>query len=242
MLSMNPNQRPQMKQLTTFFLSLTLLLSGNTNADDSAMALKDQMIERLGGKAVWSNLTNTVNGSVQNRAGEPNEVYSVISLDFTEPRFKIETYATDIYLVRVINGNDSWRISWDGIVEDLPERSFDADMLWYQAHVYRTIHRLALGDPELSVKLDQDRLEVFEYGKRLVWFKLDTRGEPFAFGFRDDDEGSLCGPWSVIKNGVRHPSWVSHADGTWRAAIKALEFNVPFHDAVFARPLVTSSD
>ena len=149
--------------------------------------------------------------------------------------------ARNIYLVRVINGEDSWRISWSVAVQGLPDNGCEADMLWYQAHAYRTIHRLAKDDSNLTVRTQGDRLEAHEAGKRIVWFKLDSRGEPSTFGFHDDDQGSLCGPWTVIKNNIRHPSWVSHADSRWRAAIKTLAFNVPFHNAVFARPSETPS-
>ena len=126
--------------------------------------------------------------------------------------------ARNIYLVRVINGEDSWRISWSVAVQGLPDNGCEADMLWYQAHAYRTIHRLAKDDSNLTVRTQGDRLEAHEAGKRIVWFKLDSRGEPSTFGFHDDDQGSLCGPWTVIKNNIRHPSWsaTQTADGVQR--------------------------
>jgi hypothetical protein len=110
-------------------------------------------------------------------------------------------------------------------------------MRWYAAHLYRTIHRIASRDPSLSLKLGTEgRLEVYENGQRVLWFKLDAKGEPFAFGAWGDDVGSLCGPWDFEKEGIYHPRWVSSSDGTWRAAVKALEVNVPLHDSTFKRP------
>jgi hypothetical protein len=61
-------------------------------------------------------------------------------------------------------------------------------------------------------------------------------GEPYAFGAWDDEVGGLSGPWDFIKDGIHHPRWVSNPEGTWRAAVKALDVNVPLHDSVFARP------
>lgn len=91
-------------------------------------------------------------------------------------------------------------------------------------------------DPELRLQSPSaSRLEVYERGERLVWLKFDAKGEPYAFGFRDDDEGSLSGPWSIIQSGFRHPAWVSSRDGEWRAAIQALHVNVPIHDSTFTR-------
>ena len=73
-------------------------------------------------------------------------------------------------------------------------------------------------------------------GQRILWFRLDAKGEPYAFGAGDDDTGSLSGPWDFVKDGIHHPRWVSNPDGTWRAAVKALEINVPLHDSMFTRP------
>jgi hypothetical protein len=209
----------------------------SAHAADDAEALADKMLERLGGRAEWAALRNTVNGSHQNRAGEPTVVYSVIYMDFERPRFRIETTARDLHLIRVVDGDSSWRLNLAGNIEDLPADRYEGEMRWYGAHIYRTIHRVAAGDPAMSVRLAEDgRLEIYENDQRLVWLRLDAKGEPYAFGFYDDEVGSLCGPWDVIRDGIRHPRWVSNSDGTWRAAIKALEFNVPFHDSQFERP------
>lgn len=234
-------------------LASLLFLSAPVKAE-TGDAMAERMLERLGGKAVWASLKNTINGSVQHRVTAPNEVYSVITMDFERPRFRIDTIAEDINLVRVINGEASWRISWSGLVEDLPASSFSADMLWYQAHIYRTLHRIAKGDPALTYKVgtnkyatdndtnDTNLLEVYVNDQRLIWFRLTSEAEPYAFGFWDDDLGSLCGPWSVAHQGVRHPAWVSSHDGSWRAAIRALDFNVPLHDSAFSRPMVVESN
>jgi hypothetical protein len=62
------------------------------------------------------------------------------------------------------------------------------------------------------------------------------KGSPTLFGAWDDDVGSLSGPWNFIKDGIHHPRWVSNPQGTWRAAVKALDINVPLHDSMFTRP------
>ena len=218
------------------FAVLTAPLAFAQNAVD-AQALADKMLETLGGRAAWASLRNTVNGSQQNRAVEPTVVYAVISMDFEQPRFRIETTARDIHLIRVVDGGNSWRLNRAGKIEALPADRIDSEMQWYGAHLYRTLHRVAARDPSLSVGVGEDgRLEIFEEGERLVWLRLDAKGEPYAFGFYSDDVGSLSGPWDVIKDGIHHPSWVSSVDGTWRAAVKALQFNLPLHESLFARP------
>lgn len=219
----------------SFLMTLCSFESFANNKDGDLVA---RMLERIGGKAAWANLKNTINGSMQYRTSEPYEVYSLISMDFSQPRFRIETTATDVHLIRVINGNQSWRVSWSGKVEDLPKENIERDIKWYQAHLYRTIHRIAKGDPDLTFRTTgKNRLEVYSGDARVIWFRLTDDAEPYAFGTWDNDRGSLSGPWSVEKNGIKHPAWVSNHDGTWRAMIRSLEVNVPLHPSIFARPM-----
>ena len=218
-------------------LAIILLAPTAFGQASDAEALADRMLDRLGGRAAWASLQNTINGSQQNRAGEPTVVYAVITMDFEQPRFRIETTAQGLHLIRVIDGENSWRLRGSGKIEDVPDHLFTEDMAWYGAHLYRTIHRIAARDPELSLGIGADgRLQVSSGGARVLWLKLDAKGEPYAFGARDDDTGSLSGPWDFIKDGIHHPRWVSSPDGTWRAAVKALDINVPLHDSAFARP------
>lgn len=237
----NETPVPSIRRLCWVWLAglATLLycLAGH-GQNQSADLLADNMLERIGGRAAWAKLRNTINGSQQNRINEPTVVYAVITIDFERPRFRIETTAPELHLIRVINGADkSWRLRRTGRIEPVPEELFLEDMTWYQAHLYRTIHRIAARDPDLALSTGSDgRLEVFLGEKRLLWFKLDARGEPYAFGVRDDNTGSLTGPWDFIRNGIHHPRWISSTDGTWRAAVKALDFNVPLHERMFVRP------
>ena len=215
------------------------LASMSASAQDAARAeaLAEKMLDALGGRAAWAELRNTINGSQQNRAEEPTVVYAVITLDFERPRFRIETTAKDLHLIRVVDGDASWRLNLAGRIEDLPEDRYAGEMAWYAAHLYRTLHRVAARDAALSLSVgDDERLQVFAGEQRILWFSLDAKGEPYAFGTYDDDVGSLSGPWDVVREGIHHPRWVSSADGTWRAAVRTLEVNVPLHDSMFARP------
>ena len=135
-----------LKPLRFINLAMLILLAlspaSSLAGTSSAQQLTNKMLDRLGGRANWAELKNTINGSKQNRVEAPTEVYSVITMDFEKPRFRLDTTTEDINLIRVINAGDSWRISWSGQVEGLPAERFDEDMRWYQAHIYRTIHRI----------------------------------------------------------------------------------------------------
>ena len=211
--------------------------NGYGQSDAAADALAEKMLQAIGGREAWANLKNTVNGSQQNRASEPTVVYAVITMDFEQARFRIETTAEDLHLIRVINGDRSWRLRRSGKIEDVPADRVREELKWYDAHLYRTIHRIATRDPAISLEQKgADRLEVFAGGTRILWLRVDEKGEPYAFGAYEDDVGSLSGPWDFIQQDIRHPAWTSSADGTWRAALKSLSVNVPLSDLMFARP------
>jgi hypothetical protein len=195
------------------------------------------MLNALGGRRAWAALTTLVNDSQQNRVEEPTVVRAVISLDVTQPRFRIETTAPDLHLIRVVDGERNWRLSREGKIEPVPQATLTGDARWYAGHVYRTIHRIAKRDASIRLALAADaRLEVYEGPARVAWFKLDARGEPYAFGSHDDDKGSLSGPWNVLQDGIHHPSWTAVADGTWRAQLVSFRANVPLDDALFTQP------
>lgn len=51
----------------------------------AAEAMVEQMLQAIGGREAWASVRNTINGSQQNRVGEPTVVYAVITMDFEEP-------------------------------------------------------------------------------------------------------------------------------------------------------------
>jgi hypothetical protein len=108
----------------------------------------------------------------------------------------------------------------------------------YTGHVYRTLQRIAIRDPQLKFAVGRKgSLEVYEGSTRLAWYSLDARGEPFAMGAYDDDVGVVCGPWELEKRGIRYPAWVARPDGSWRATLHSLAVNVRLDEELFAQPL-----
>ena len=206
-------------------------------ADAGAEALTEKMLNALGGRTVWADTTSTINVSQQNRVNEPTVVRASITMDFTQPRFRIDTQAPDFALVRVLDGSRHWRKTRDGKIEDVPAEVLAEDQKWYASHVYRSLHRIASRDPALTMRLGKDgRLEAVENGQVAIWFKLDSKGEPFAFGPGSNDAGTICGPWDFAADGIKHPIWTSSPDGTWRANLVSLVRNPKIVQSSFDRP------
>ena len=74
------------------------------NASDVEQSV-ERMLTAIGGRTAWAGLRNTVNDSQQNRLEEPTVVRAVITMDFTRPRFRIETTAPNLHVIRVIDGS-----------------------------------------------------------------------------------------------------------------------------------------
>ena len=51
-----------------------------------------------------------------------------------------------------------------------------------------------------------------------MWYRLNTLGEPFAFGVGDGTMGSVLGPLEAVPGGVRLPLWSTRMDGTFRGS------------------------
>jgi hypothetical protein len=226
---------PTRRQLA---LSLAAALAAPAvHADTAPEAQAERLLGALGGREAWARARNTRNDSQQNRSTEPAVVRAVITMDFTAPRFRIDTTGDGFAVARAVDHDRHWRRTRDGTVGPIPDGALADERRWYAAHVYRTLHRIAARDAALALHTPRaGQLDVIEGGKRLAWYRLDSRGEPYRFGARDDDTGTVCGPWEFEASGIRHPLWTASADGTWRAMIKALAVNVPMPEALLAPP------
>ncbi len=81
----------------------------------------ERMLEALDGRARGARLTSLVNDSQQNRGTEPAAVRAMITPDLKRPRFRIETTAPGLRLVRVVDGERHWRLTRAGHVEPVPD-------------------------------------------------------------------------------------------------------------------------
>ncbi|QJR14766.1 hypothetical protein [Usitatibacter palustris] len=216
---------------------IALIAFGMPVHAQDAEALAEKMLTALGGRAAWAATTNTVNDSQQNWDGDPSVLRAVITMDFERPRFRIESRGEGLHVIRVIDGDKSWRMTRDGKISAVPPELFADELKWYRGHVYRTLHRIAKRDPVIKLAVGKEgRLEVFEGETRIAWYLLDRANQPYRYGANEDDAGSLFGPWDAEKSGIRHPVYVTRTDGKWRAMLKRLEVNVSLDEALFARP------
>lgn len=218
-------------------LVVALLVLAPHAVASEAEAVAERMLSSLGGREAWARAKNTVNDSRQDWDGDPSELRVIITMDFERPRLRIETWGKDLHLVRVLDGENHWRRARDGQIGPVSDSTLEIDRKFWAGHVYRTLHRVAARDPALTLALGKEgRLEVHEGGKRIAWYLLDRRGQPYQYAAHDDEVGGIFGPWEREAGGIRHPVWVTRDGGKWRAMLNRLEVNVPLEASVFARP------
>jgi hypothetical protein len=201
----------------------------------------ERLLWAIGSRPAWASLTNTVVYSQQYRRDDPTDVGAVTTIDYRQPRLRIDTTGRDLQLVRLIDseGDRNWRFDRQGRREKVPADPLAQDLRRYTAHIYWTLQRIAVRDPKLRLGLGRNgSLEIYEGPTRIAWYLLDGRGEPYAMGAHDDNVGVICGPWEVEQRGIRYPAWVSRPDGTWRATLKSLAVNVQMDEKFFTQPLV----
>ncbi|HEY5551997.1 MAG TPA: hypothetical protein VIK52_08915 [Opitutaceae bacterium] len=202
-----------------FLAALLLTPLPAQEATESADARVARLLEAMGGRAAWAGV-----GFVQVEATHDNltiaePVANKIFNDLKSPRVRFEGKNSQIDSTRAIAGGAGWR-SRGGQVSPLTSEEFESESRWWEANIYRTLRRLALGDPELTARaVGAHRLEIFRTdGTRLNWFVMNMRGEPMVFGSWDAETGMAFGP--LASNGtVRYARWGAAPNGSFRYEI-----------------------
>jgi hypothetical protein len=205
--------------------------------EDLGRARAERLLEAMGGRAAWAKVkfvqVEAVHDDVTIREPFTNKIWN----DFTAPRVRLEAKNADIDRRRGINGDSGWR--WrDGAESALTAEQFEDERNWWESNVYRTLHRLAVNDPELSARaVGEHRVEIFRRdGKRLNWFHLNQRGEPMLFGTWDSEAGTAFGPLASSGQ-IKYPKWGARPDGSWRYEIVRLTTaETTPADVSFAKP------
>ena len=203
-------------------LGVTTVLTADPLAPPApgvAEARLEQFLAAMGGRAAWAKVKFMHLEAVHDDLAIPDSFTNKIWNDFTAPRVRFEAKNGHLDRRRAIDGSTGWRWHDDRVTPLTPAQVAD-DQRWWESNLYRTVHRLAARDPDLSVRaVDPNRLEVFRSdGRRLNWFILNTRGEPMVFGTWDSEAGTVLGPLAG-SGSIRYPRWGGRPDGDFRYEI-----------------------
>ena len=190
---------------------------------DDGSARAEALLAAMGGREAWSKVKFVHVEAIHDDDTIRDRFTNKIWNDFSAPRVRIEAKNDEIDSRRAIADGNGWRVR-EGERSALTAEQYENERAWWEANVYRTLHRLAIKDPELEARaVGEHRLEIFRRdGKRLNWFLLNQRGEPMLFGTWDSEAGTSFGP--LASNGaINYPKWGARPDGSWRYEIVRLE-------------------
>ena len=187
----------------------------------SADGRLEGLLQAMGGRAAWAAAeavkVDATHYSTVFRLPHRNEIWN----DFRAPRLRIEATSDEIDRALELDGDTGSRRR-EAEVRALTAAEVTEQQRWWESNVYRTLHRLARRDPDLSVKmLGPNRLGVFRRdGVRLNWLELNQANEPVLFGTWDSETGTIFGPLTTSPSGLRHSKWAASGDGTWRVELR----------------------
>jgi hypothetical protein len=183
----------------------------------------ERFLAAMGGREAWAKVNFVHVEALHDQLNIRDPFTNRIWNDFSSPRVRIEAQNDVIDRRRVI-ADGVGSASRDGVKRALLAEEVANETKWWEANIYRTLHRLALGDPELTPKaVGEYRLELFlPDGRCLNWFLLNQRGEPHQFGTWDSEQGGAMGP-PASNGSVKYPAWGAVPDGSWRYVIRKFE-------------------
>lgn len=209
------------------FLTLlgVALLASSLNAE-SGDERAVRLLTAMGGAEAWRQTEILVVEATHYRIPSPTSYSNRIVNHLAQPQVLFESHAPGIARWTLIEGEEGWiRRDDDPITAAMPER-VERELAWWDSNIYRTLRRLALGDPSLELKaVEEDMLEVHTAGGRLNWFRLNADGAPILFGSGDNQEGTIFGPLVDHPSGIRYPAWGAGDRGAWRYEIERFEVN-----------------
>lgn len=203
---------------------LFLLLAGSLAAQttETGSARAERFLAAMGGRAAWAQVKFAHVEAVHDDIAIAEPFTNKIWNDFSAPRVRFEAKNASLDRRRAIADDTGWR--WrEGTVTPLSPDQAEDDRRWWEANIYRTLHRLAVKDPDLTARaVGEHRLEIFRAdGKRLNWFVLNRRGEPMLFGTWDSENGTSFGPLAS-NDTIKYPKWGAISTGPWRYEIVRL--------------------
>lgn len=192
-----------------------------SQATDPGAALAERLLAAMGGREAWSRVTFVHVEAIHDDLDLAEPFVNRIWNDFSEPRVRFWAGNEQFTNGRKIAAGTGVREAGPQAGTPLTAEQYESDRAWWEANVYRTLHRMAKRDAGLAHRASSaSRLEVLRSdGTVLNWFVLNQKGEPMLFGSGRDTRGTAFGPLTSSDR-VRYPKWGARADGSWRYEIR----------------------
>lgn len=187
--------------------------------EPAAIERARQMVERVGGRHVWSQLASLQLTQRFHLYSRPESIVHVEWIDFKAPRIHVTIESELTRRQRAYDDRGGWFLR-DGTMTRFTDAELANERAFWKRDMFRMFHLIAAEDPGIELRLNgEHRLEVYERGsgELLCWFRLNLANEPVLWGAGVGEESLefLFGPLKQYGN-IRVPSWGGFTDGSWR--------------------------
>jgi hypothetical protein len=225
--------------LLSFALGLAIhtVARAELKGDEEAIVLADQLVESVGGKALWSKI-RSLHVIERSRSLRGDGIVGEFWRDLETPRdrytltnkngLKVEFWWDDRGVWQFIDGEQS---------EDLPENLHAEVTAYWPGEIYVMYHRLAKEDSTLRLsKNDDNSFTAFDekFDRRLGTFWMNGDGDLYRWR-HDDGTEYIYGPHKQFGE-ISFPDWGSQVDGSWSFYYVEVEWSIEDPDVSFDPP------
>lgn len=183
-----------------------------------AVAAIERMIERLGGRAVWSR-ARTLYIEYDGWRTQPNEpVVERAWRDLAAPYQRAEYQGRSFLTTFGLSPAQGW-IDRDGTLERFDAERHAATVERYPYGFYSSLRTFAVADPRIRLAWQEPNRVIVRTadGRERGWWQIDSTGGPIRWGAGSGDDAVeyVYGPVRPFGT-VNFPAWGASTDGWWR--------------------------
>ncbi|NVJ98846.1 MAG: hypothetical protein HWE25_11880 [Alphaproteobacteria bacterium] len=202
--------------------------------DEKAISLAHEMLDAMGGRDVWS---NAVWMHVVERSYSPSQKKALRHEAWRGLQVEKARYTTaneDIAYEQAWDADAGWRIR-NGEYQQFDEERHRLETDFWYREIYTMYHRLAAGDPALTLTLNGDRgfrVADVNSGAPLGSFTISAEGGVLVWSSGDSefDVTYVYGPLRSFGQ-IRLPEWGAQTNGGWRFNyVEATLHSTPMED------------
>ena len=116
----------------------------------------ESLLTTMGGREAWARTTAIRVDATHYEANLALPYENRILMSFEAPHIRIEAQNPTMNRTRAILGKAGWYVSEKTSRREMTSAQIDSDLQWWDAHIYRTVHRLAIRDAALTAELALD--------------------------------------------------------------------------------------
>ena len=206
---------------------------------DDPQSLAASLLYAMGGDSLWATNNSLYFRTQVQEQGMESPFVSEEWRDLNAFKLRIEQQNEAFHTIGYFSQSGGWL---ELVGQDSLRRLADGELVaWWFDHernFYRMLHRLASGDPELTLQsTESNQLDCLEDGVKLVSFVLDEEKRPSEFHIWPLDAEApqtfRYSEWGTLPNGMVYPKQGARADSAFSFQMLVWEPSTGIYEAAF---------